>query len=325
MMFIMVKVKNNLVNCIFGNLTVVKQVEDKIEPSGKHRPQWLCKCGCGNETIVVQSSLKSGNTKTCGRCKHIRVKPKEDLSGQTFSYLTVIEQVDDYVGGTGDVYCQWKCKCKCGKIVYVTGNRLKAHATQSCGCLLKEKAREQGLANKKYNRYIEYPDYVVGYTFKDEPFYVSIEDYSKIKDICWIKNDDGYIISGDGDRIHRVITGCPDDKLVDHIGGEETRNDNRRSNLRIATHSQNSQNACLHSNNTSGYTGVTWDKRNNKWIAQIKLNYKNIFLGRYKNIDDAIKARQEAEEIYFGEWSYRNSQMIARGGKNEQEFKGANN
>lgn len=316
----MVKVKEDLVGRIFGELTIIKQTEDKIEPSGKHRPQWLCRCKCGNETIVVQSSLKSGNTKTCGHCKRLRVKPKDDLRGQVFTYLTVLEQVDDYIGKTGDVYCQWKCKCKCGNIVCVTGNKLKSHATQSCGCLLKERSREQGLANKKYNRYIEYFDYVIGYTSKNEPFYVSIEDYDKVKDICWVKNEDGYIVSGDGDRMHRVVVGCPDDKLVDHIGGKATRNDNRRSNLRIATPSQNSQNSCLHSNNTSGYTGVTWDKKNNKWIAQIKLNYKNIFLGRYVDINDAIKARQDAEEKYFGEWSYSNSQIIARGGAYGKKF-----
>lgn len=320
----MVKVKKDLVGYIFGNLTVVERAEDKIEPSGKHRPQWLCQCSCGNKTVVVQGSLKSGNTKTCGHCKHLRVKPREDLTGQVFTYLTVLEQTDDYIGGTGDIYSQWKCRCQCGKIVCVTGNRLKSHATQSCGCLAKERVQELGFANKKYNRYEEFSDYVIGYTSKNEPFYVDIADYEKIKNICWLKNEDGYIISGNGDRLHRIVTGCPDDKLVDHIGGEATRNDNRKSNLRIATHSQNSQNSCLHSNNTSGYTGVTWDKKNCKWIAQIKFNYKNIFLGRYVDIDDAIRARRNAEEEYFGEWSYHNSQIIAKGGKYDGELKKTN-
>lgn len=320
----MVKVKKDLVGYVFGNLTVVEQTEDKIEPSGKHRPQWLCQCSCGNKTVVVQSSLKSGNTKTCGHCKHLRVKPKEDLTGQVFTYLTVLEQTDDYIGGTGDIYSQWKCRCQCGKIVCVTGNRLKSHATRSCGCLAKERVQELGFANKKYNRYEEFSDYVISYTSKNEPFYVDIVDYEKIKNICWLKNENGYIISGNGDRLHRIVTGCPDDKLVDHIGGEATRNDNRKSNLRIATPSQNSQNSCLHSNNTSGYTGVTWDKKNCKWIAQIKFNYKNIFLGRYVDIDDAIRARRNAEEEYFGEWSYRNSQIIAKGGKYDGELKKTN-
>lgn len=55
----------------------------------------------------------------------------------------------------------------------------------------------------------------------------------------------------------------------------------------------------LKSNNTSGYKGVCWDKERKKWLAQIRLRGKHIYLGRYKNIEDAIKARKEAEEKYF--------------------------
>ena len=47
------------------------------------------------------------------------------------------------------------------------------------------------------------------------------------------------------------------------------------------------------------------DKNRNKWIAQITVNYKNIHLGRYENIEDAIKARKEAEVKYFGEYRYK--------------------
>lgn len=55
----------------------------------------------------------------------------------------------------------------------------------------------------------------------------------------------------------------------------------------------------LKRNNTSGYIGVTWDKVRKKWRAQIRFKNKNIYLGRYTNIEDAIKARKEAEEKYF--------------------------
>lgn len=60
--------------------------------------------------------------------------------------------------------------------------------------------------------------------------------------------------------------------------------------------------------NTSGYTGVCWSKSMNSWFARIVVNYKEIILGYYSNIEDAIKARKEAEEKYYGEWSYENSQ-----------------
>ena len=65
-------------------------------------------------------------------------------------------------------------------------------------------------------------------------------------------------------------------------------------------------------NNTSGVTGVSWDKAENKWKAQIGINNKMIHLGRFDNFDEAVKARQEAEQKYFGEYSYDSSQECVR-------------
>lgn len=50
------------------------------------------------------------------------------------------------------------------------------------------------------------------------------------------------------------------------------------------------------SNNTSGVTGVRWDKSRERWLSEIKFKKKRYFLGRYKNKEDAIKARKDAEE-----------------------------
>lgn len=67
----------------------------------------------------------------------------------------------------------------------------------------------------------------------------------------------------------------------------------------IGTRLRNIQSNAISKNNTSGINGVAWDKSRNKWISSIKIKRKQIFLGRYKDINDAIKARQEAEEKYF--------------------------
>ena len=56
----------------------------------------------------------------------------------------------------------------------------------------------------------------------------------------------------------------------------------------------------INSNNTSGYRGVSYRKDRNKYRAYIKFQGKDIFLGHYDNIDDAIKARKDAEKEYFG-------------------------
>ena len=56
-------------------------------------------------------------------------------------------------------------------------------------------------------------------------------------------------------------------------------------------------------NNTSGITGVSWDKRLQKWSVRLQVNGERIILGNYVNKNDAIKARLEAEKKYFGEFA----------------------
>ena len=160
------------------------------------------------------------------------------------------------------------------------------------------------------NRYEFYGDFAIGYTAKNQPYYIDSEDYIKIKDIRWCRNIDGYIVNSQGICLHRIVTNCPKGLYVDHIGGDNTTNDNRKSNLRITTNSQNLMNRHLQKNNTSGVTGVSWHKQSNKWEAYIKVNQKMIHLGHYAVKEDAISARKMAERKYFGEYSYDNSQKL---------------
>jgi HNH endonuclease/AP2 domain len=91
-------------------------------------------------------------------------------------------------------------------------------------------------------------------------------------------------------RLHRVVLELkPGDPEVDHINGN--RLDNRRSNLRVASHSENEQNRHgLSANNTSGYRGVTWNKRARKWSARAKLNGHSHFLGYFDTPEEANDA-----------------------------------
>lgn len=99
-----------------------------------------------------------------------------------------------------------------------------------------------------------------------------------------------------------------DKRCVDHIN--HNIKDNRKSNLRIITVSQNAINKKIVSNNTSGVTGVCWNKKDSYWQAYITLDYKTKHLGCFQNKEDAIKARKDAEEKYFGEYSYDNSMKV---------------
>lgn len=233
-----------------------------------------------------------------------------DLTGQTFDRLTVIKRADDYVRPNGQHGARWLCKCSCGNYVVVLGQLLREKKTRSCGCLHNEELAE---ARKKYNTYNVSSNYGVGYTFKGEEFYFDLEDYDKIKDYCWTIRNNGYVTAycpttKNHILLHRLIMGCDNDNLyIDHIHGNKTRNDNRKSNLRIATPSQNIMNKPLLKNNTSGVTGVSWNKRKGRWESYITIDDKRKGLGYFSNFNDAVAARKAAEEKYFGEYSYDNS------------------
>lgn len=88
--------------------------------------------------------------------------------------------------------------------------------------------------------------------------------------------------------LHRWVMDNPKGMYVDHISHDTL--DNRRStNLRKTTNSQNLQNRKgLNSNNTSGHRGVSWDKSRNKWAVKVKVDGKQIYGGRFEELQDAV-------------------------------------
>ena len=144
-------------------------------------------------------------------------------------------------------------------------------------------------------------------------FWFDKEDYEKIKNYCWNYHKNkhgGYIEANDLEngivKLHRVVMGETNPKVkIDHI--KHNTFDNRKSQLRSSTNQENCRNHIIHSNNTSGETGVSWEKETGMWRARIFINGKGIHLGRFTDFDEAVKVRKKAEEKYFGEYSYDNS------------------
>lgn len=124
-----------------------------------------------------------------------------------------------------------------------------------------------------------------------------------VDDIAGSINDQGYIILSINlhrYRGHRVawfyMTGEWPTGEIDHIDGN--RSNNSWSNLRDVPRLQNKRNQGRIITNTSGYNGVMWYKAGEKWHAQITIEGKAMHLGYFENLEDAIKARKKAEELY---------------------------
>lgn len=97
--------------------------------------------------------------------------------------------------------------------------------------------------------------------------------------------------------VHKLIAQY---EITDHINRDRT--DNRQSNLREVTWSQNGMNKAVSSRNNTGTTGVVWVKGRNKWKAEIIKEKVHRHIGYFLLKSDAIEARKRAEIEVFGEY-----------------------
>ena len=89
--------------------------------------------------------------------------------------------------------------------------------------------------------------------------------------------------------------------FLDHI--DRNGKNNKIENLREATLSQNIGNTKIRSDNTSGYRGVSWDKKANKWLAKITIFEKQKYLGYFSNPEAAYKAYCEVAKNHYGKFA----------------------
>ena len=225
----------------------------------------------------------------------------KDITGQRFGRLVALYPVKKKSKNGLYTYYYWHCMCDCGNEKDISTRGIMSGATQSCGCLNRERISE---THKKLNTYKLLENYGIGYTSKNEEFYFDLEDYDKIKDHCWYKDKAGYIVTNIYEkdkkkrnlRMHNLVMNeyVQD---IDHIN--RNKNDNRKNNLRSCTHQQNTINVGKKKNNTSGIVGVSYRKDRHKWRAEIRVNGKYKNLGMFENFEDAVEARKIAEKKYF--------------------------
>lgn len=104
--------------------------------------------------------------------------------------------------------------------------------------------------------------------------------------------------------MHRYIVGAPIGVHVDHADGNGL--NNQRENLRLCDNSRNMQNCRLPVTNTSGFRGVSFDKKNNKWFAYIKNHGRMYYLGRFDDKVEAAKVRDRNAVKLHGEFARLN-------------------
>lgn len=216
-----------------------------------------------------------------------------DLTGAKFGRLTVLKRSPH---NTSYNKPQWICECECKNIVTVCAADLKKGQTLSCGCLNKEKTALRNVNRRKRNRYRMTENYAVMYTSKGEPFKIDKEDFDKVKTYCWCKNSKGYLVcrrEGKYILLHRLITNCPDDMVVDHINHDKS--DNRKQNLRICSLSQNAQNSI-----SLLLSGIVFDESKRKWIAK----HKGEVIGEYKSYYEAINEKRRHLKNTYGEYAF---------------------
>lgn len=139
---------------------------------------------------------------------------------------------------------------------------------------------------------------IKGYAIIDD------DDFEYLNQWNWQYDPDGYAVRSQNVgykkvthiKMHRIINNTPKGFITDHINRNGL--DNRKNNLRTVDKSQNTINSGIWKSNTSGVKGISWSKRRKRWRTYITLNYKTVFLGEFKNKEDAAIARKKAESIY---------------------------
>lgn len=207
--------------------------------------------------------------------------------GETFNRLTVIQE--PYTKNRRKVV---HCKCSCGNTVTVREDHLKSAITNSCGCFRLDRLREVIVTHGKMST-------------------KSYGTWEGMLQRCNNQNSSSYSEYGGRDiticedwlgvngfeNFYRDMGERPEGMSLDRI---DVNGNYCKDNCRWATPSVQGFNQRKSSNNTSGRTGVSWNKERQKWDAYVMKDRKKINLGRFKTKEEAILAREQGELKYYG-------------------------
>lgn len=139
--------------------------------------------------------------------------------------------------------------------------------------------------------------------------FVDEEDFDRVNEFSWhsvLIGGNHYArryVNGEqkNQYLHHFVMGVADGRIVDHKNGDGM--DNRKENLRFATHSQNMRNQRTPKNNRSGVKGVHFDRQTGKWRASLSVDRKFVCLGRHETIEEAESAVRVGRQQHHGEFA----------------------
>ncbi|MCH3966764.1 MAG: hypothetical protein LKE52_04000 [Bacilli bacterium] len=204
-----------------------------------------------------------------------------DEIGKRYGHLTVIKDTGKRVHQTR----VFLCRCDCGNLKEVNINKLHSGHTTSCGC---QKHRIKDLTGQRFGRLTV----------------VSLKGRKNNKTYwnCHCDCGKDCVVSTTNLTMGQTVScGCRNKENQNKI--PTLKNDFVDGTSLSAVKASRKRNR----NNTSGCTGVHWDKERGKWVAQIMLARKNHLIGRFDKKADAIRARKEAEMENFEK--YRNKYL----------------
>jgi hypothetical protein len=214
---------------------------------------------------------------------------KIDLTEKRFGRLTVIEQAGSDKWG----FALWMCKCDCGVIIIVNGGSLRSGCTKSCGCLQREIAKKRltthGLSSSRiYKIWASMIQRCIDINYEDYHYYGG-RGITVCKRWKFFEN----FLADMGE--------CPNDFTLERVDNEKGY---FLKNCKWATHTEQNRNQRVQKRNKTGITGVFWSSDRNKFRSYIGVGGRLIHLGSFKELNNAILARQDAEMKYWRKNNY---------------------
>ena len=265
-------------------------VEGKCVRNEKGERKWLCRCQCGTERYVLERSLISGGSRSCGCLTRLHAAEAcgYDLLGETFGALTVMDRAEKR---PGDRALRWKCRCVCGRVVECASTLLVTGRKTSCGCQTVKRTLWADITGRSFERLTAlYP----------------LEKRDNSGGLIW------HCRCTCGREVDVSYNGLMSGNMRS-CGCRKREHD--QALRHYLTHVDGTCIDALRSrktpvNNTTGVRGVY--RAGDKFMAKIVFQKRQYHLGRYDTLEEAARARQKAEEqlnglavAYYERWEAR--------------------